>query len=165
MTDQNDEQSENARAERFDSPELGSGVRDTGEDTPEGQQEGRPVGTVDEDANPPMSDPKASDTYGGTGKSSPQDTGRAIPPYDGRKESGAVPPASAEGTGGANVGGARGPITDSDYKSASPSDTPGGRSKSPADEQPASQMPESDRDDDRVGPAHVPGAGRGESKD
>src|ERR1700716_658028 len=45
MTNQNDEQSE-----RFDNPELGSGVRDTGEDTPEPQPEGRPVGTVDEDA-------------------------------------------------------------------------------------------------------------------
>jgi hypothetical protein len=148
MTNQNDEQ----RVERFDNPELGSGVRDTGEDTPEPPQEGRPVGTVDEDANPPMSDPRASDTYGGTGELPPQDTGRAIPPYDGRK------------AGGANVGGARGPVTDADYKSPSPSDTPGGRSKSPADEQAASQMPESDRDDDRVGPAHVPGAGRGESK-
>jgi hypothetical protein len=164
MTNQNDEQSENARPERFDNPELGSGVRDTGEDTPEPQPEGRPVGTVDEDANPPMSDPSASDTYGGTGELPPQDTGQAIPPYDGRKESGAVPPASTEGAGGANVGGGRGPVTDSGYKSPSPSDTPGGRSKSPADEQPASQMPESDRDDDRVGPAHVPGVGRGESK-
>lgn len=71
MTNQNDEQ----RAERFDNPELGSGVRDTGEHTPEPQQEGRPVGTVDEDANPPMSDPSASDTYRGTGELPPQDTG------------------------------------------------------------------------------------------
>jgi len=164
MTNQNDEQSENARLERFDNPELGSGARDTGTDTPESQQAGRPVGTVDEDANPPMSDPGASDTYGGTGELPPQDTGRAIPPYDGRKESAAVRPASAEGAGDANVGGARGPVADSDNKSPSPSDTPGGRSKSPADEQPAAQMPESDRDDDRVGPAHVPGVGPGESK-
>lgn len=162
MTNQNDERPENAR---FDNPELGSGVRDTGEDTPEPGGAGRPVGTVDEDANPPMSDPKASDTYGGTGELPPQDTGRAIPPYDGRKESGTVAPSGTEGAGGANVGGGRGPVADSDYKSPSPSDTPGGRSKSPADEQPASQMPESDRDDDRVGPAHVPGTGRGESKD
>jgi hypothetical protein len=86
MTNLNDEQ----RVERFDNPEFGSGVRDTGEDTPEPHQEGRPVGTVDEDANPPMSDPSASDTNGGTGELPPQDTGRAIPPYDGRKESGAA---------------------------------------------------------------------------
>jgi hypothetical protein len=71
MTNQNDEQ----RVERFDNPEVGSGVRDTGGDTPEPQQEGRPVGTVDEDANPPMSDPSASDAYGGTGELPPQDTG------------------------------------------------------------------------------------------
>jgi hypothetical protein len=161
MTNQNDEQSDNAR---FDNPDLGSGVRDTGKDTPEPPQEGRPVGTVDEDANPPTSDPTESDTYGGTGELPPQDTGRAIPPYDGRQESSTVSPASAEGAGGANVGGARGPVTDSDYKSPSPSDTSGGRSKSPADEQPASQMPESDRDDDRVGPAHEPGVAPGESK-
>jgi hypothetical protein len=163
MTNQNDQQSKDARLERFDDPKLGSGTRDTGEDAPEPQQGGRPVGTVDEDANPPMSDPKASDTYGGTGELPPQDTGHAVPPYDGRKES-ASAPASAEGSGGANVGGAAGPVTDSDYKSPSPSDTPGGRSKSPADEQPASQMPETDRDDNRVGPAHVPGTGRAESK-
>lgn len=86
MTDQKDEQSENARLEHFDNPESGSGARDTGDDTPESQQAGRPVGTVDEDANPPMSDPSASDTYGATGESPPQDTGRAVPPYDGRKE-------------------------------------------------------------------------------
>jgi hypothetical protein len=86
MTNQNDEQSKDARQERFDNPEPGSGVRDTGQDTPEPQQAGRPVGTVDEDANPPMSDPSASDTYGGTGELPPQDTGRAVPPYDGRKE-------------------------------------------------------------------------------
>jgi len=72
MTNQNDEQSKDARLEHFDNPELGSGARDTGQDTPEPQQEGRPVGTVDEDANPPMSDPSASNTYGGTGESPPK---------------------------------------------------------------------------------------------
>jgi hypothetical protein len=53
MTSQNDQQS----TERFDDPELGSGARDTGTDTPEPGGGDRPVGTVDEDANPPMSDP------------------------------------------------------------------------------------------------------------
>jgi hypothetical protein len=47
------------------------------------------VGTVDEDANPPMSDPTESDTYGGTGELRPQETGSAMPPYEGRKEAGA----------------------------------------------------------------------------
>jgi hypothetical protein len=48
--------------EQFDNPELGSGARDTGEDTPEPGGGDRPVGTVDEDANPPMSDPSESET-------------------------------------------------------------------------------------------------------
>jgi len=50
--------------EHFEDPELGSG--DTGSDTPEHGRADRPAGTVDEDANPPMSDPTASDVYGGT---------------------------------------------------------------------------------------------------
>ncbi|WP_239645641.1 hypothetical protein [Mycobacterium sp. UM_CSW] len=156
MTSQNDQESENTRLEHFDDPELGSGARDTGSDTPEPGTGDRPVGTVDEDANPPMSDPSASDTYSGTGELPPQDTGSAVPPYEGRQQGAAV---DAQGAGGA-----AGPTANPDYKTASPSDTPGGATQSPADEQPAAQMPESDRDDDRVGPAHVAGTGRGEDK-
>lgn len=156
MTSQNDQQPENTRLEHFDDPDLGSGVRDTGSDTPEHGTADRPAGTVDEDANPPTSDPTASDVYGGTGELPPQDTGSAIPPYEGRRESAAT---DTQGTGGAT-----GPAADAEFKSASPSETPGGATQSPADEQPASQMPESDRDDDRVGPAHVAGTRTGESK-
>lgn len=156
MTSQDDQQSTKARLEHFDDPELGSGARDTGTDTPEHGRADRPAGTVDEDANPPMSDPTASETYSGTGELPPQDTGSAIPPYEGRRPSAG---SDAEGAGGA-----AGPVTDADFKSASPASTPGGATKSPADEQPASQMPESDRDDDRVGPGHVAGTRRGESK-
>jgi hypothetical protein len=65
-----------------------SRARDTGTDAPEEGAADRPVGTVDEDANPPMSDPTKSDVYGGTGELPPQDTGSATPPYEGRKESG-----------------------------------------------------------------------------
>ena len=155
MTSQNDQKSENTRLEQFDDPQLGSGARDTGSDTPEQGRGDRPVGTVDEDANPPVSDPTASDAYGGTGELPPQDTGSAVPPYEGRQQGAAV---DAQG------GGATGPAPSPQYKSASPSDTPGGATQSPADEQPASDMPESDRDDDRVGPAHVAGTRRGESK-
>lgn len=156
MTSQNDQQSQDSRLEHFDDPELGSGARDTGSDTPEPGRGDRPVGTVDEDANPPISDSTASDTYGGTGELPPQDTGSAVPPYEGRQQSAAVDTRAA--------GGAAAPATDSDFKSASPSSTPGGATQSPAEEQPASAMPETDRNDDRVGPAHVPGTGRGESK-
>jgi hypothetical protein len=103
-----------------------------------------------------MSDSTASDTYGGTGELPPKDTGSAVPPYEGRQQS-----AKGEGEG---TTGAGGPATNPDAKSASPSGTPGGATKSPADEQPASEMRETDRDDDRVGPAHVGGTGRGESE-
>jgi hypothetical protein len=44
----------------------------------------RTAGTVDEDANPPMSDPEDDTSYGGTGNLPPQDTGSAAPPYEGR---------------------------------------------------------------------------------
>jgi hypothetical protein len=164
MPGQNPEESADARLEHFDNPELGSGARDTGQDTPEPGGEERPVGTVDEDANPPMSDPRASDTYGGTGELPPQDTGSATPPYEGRKEAGEVTAGSPPSSAGANVGGATGPVADPEYKSPSPADTPGGSVTSPADEQPAAQAPETDLDDDRVGPSHVPGTGPGESK-
>ena len=156
MASQNDQESGNGRLEHFDDPQPGSGARDSGPDTPEQGRGDRPVGTVDEDANPPVSDPSASDTYGGTGELPPQDTGSAVPPYEGRQQGADV---DAQGGGGATR-----PAANADFRSASPSDTPGGASKSPADEQPASEMPESDRDDDRVGPAHVAGTGRGESK-
>ena len=68
MTSENPGQTEDARLEQFDDPQPGSGARDTGEDTPEPGGGDRPVGTVDEDANPPMSDPTESETYGGTGE-------------------------------------------------------------------------------------------------
>jgi len=164
MNSEDQTQPDDARKERFDNPVLGSGVRDTGTDAPEHGQAGRPVGTVDEDANPPLSDPTKSDVYGGTGELPPQDSGAAIPPYDGRTHSATREPSSTQGAGGTNVGGAKGPSSDPDYKSESPAATSGGATKSPADEQPASQTSESDRDDDSVGPAHTKGARRGESR-
>jgi hypothetical protein len=102
MTSQNDQQSENSRLEHFDDPELGSGARDSGSDTPEEGKADRPVGNVDADANPPMSDPTASDTYGGTGELPPQDTGSAVPPYEGRQQS-----AKGDGEGTTGAGGRR----------------------------------------------------------
>ena len=89
MTSENPGQTEGTRPEQFDDPGPGSGARDTGEDTPEPGGGERPVGTVDEDANPPMSDPTESETYSGTGELPPHDTGCAMPPYKGRKEAGA----------------------------------------------------------------------------
>lgn len=149
MADQKTGGSESARLEHFDDPELGSGARDTGSDVPEPGGGERPAGTVDEDANPPISDPTKTDVHGGTGELAPQDPGSVIPPYEGRQE-------SEQSAGGS--------VADPDYKSPSPAQTPGGATKSPADEQPAGQTSESQPSAGGVGPSHEPGTGRGESK-
>jgi hypothetical protein len=89
----------------------------------------RPAGTVDEDANPPLSDPSDDTVYGGSGTLPPQDTGAAIPPYEGRQT-------SAKGVGATDdpsTGGASRPVEDPEYRSPKPKDTPGGATASPAD--------------------------------
>lgn len=58
--------------------------RDAGSDQPGGGPADRPAGTVDEDANPPLSNPEDDTEYGGTGTLPPKDTGAEIPPYEGR---------------------------------------------------------------------------------
>jgi hypothetical protein len=47
-------------------------------------------------------------------------------------------------------------------KAPDPADTARGRQASPADEQPAEKMPESETSDPGVGPAHFSGTQRGE---
>ena len=64
----------------------------------------------------------------------------------------------------ANVGGASGPVEDAEYKSPAPDSTPGGATASPADEQPASEAPETDLEPDVTGPSHTSGTRRGEDK-
>jgi hypothetical protein len=44
----------------------------------------RPEGTVDEGANPPLTDPTTTDADHNTEQIPPQDTGHAVPPYAGR---------------------------------------------------------------------------------
>jgi hypothetical protein len=44
----------------------------------------RPAGTVDEDANPPLTDPTKADPDRNQETVPPQDTGSAVPPYQGR---------------------------------------------------------------------------------
>lgn len=136
--------------------------RDTGSDQPGGGPVDRPAGTVDEDANPPLSDPKDDTGYSGTGTVPPQDSGAAIPPYEGRQTSAQHTGDSVKG--GARVGGAASPVEDSDYKSPAPAATEGGATASPAVEQPASEAPETDLDPDMTGPGHVGGVRRGEDK-
>jgi hypothetical protein len=44
----------------------------------------RPEGTVDEDANPPLTDPTQTDVDRNPKTVPPQDTRSAVPPYEGR---------------------------------------------------------------------------------
>jgi hypothetical protein len=140
--------------------DRGPGTHNTGSDQPI-EEVNRPAGTVDEDANPPLSDPDDDTVDGGTGNTPPQDTGAAIPPYEGR-QTGAkdVGVADDPSTGGATM-----PEEDPEYRSPKPQTTPGGATASPADEQPASEGSESQSADKGVeAPAHVAGTRRGEDK-
>jgi hypothetical protein len=56
----------------------GPGKHELSEDT------NRPAGTVDEDANPPLTDPTKTDPDRNQETVPPQDTQSAVPPYDGR---------------------------------------------------------------------------------
>jgi hypothetical protein len=101
------------------------------------------------------------------GGNDPDTQGRAVPPYEGRRETADVDPQEKSTKDDAQTAGATGPVTDPEGKAAEPTDTARGAVASPADEQPAEQMPESEKSDPGVGPAHVPGTPRGEdlSKD
>jgi hypothetical protein len=91
-------------------------------------------------------------------------SGKAVPPYEGRRESADVAGEEEATRNGAEVGGATGPVEDSRPVSPDPDRTARGATGSPADEQPASRAPESDLDDDRVGPAHQAGTPRAEDQ-
>jgi hypothetical protein len=90
--------------------------------------------------------------------------GKAVPPYEGRRESADVDDEEKRRRDGANVGGATGPVESDRRKAPRPADTPRGAVASPADEQPASDMPGSDPGPASVGPAHHPGTTRGEDQ-
>jgi hypothetical protein len=96
------------------------------------------------------------------GGSDPDTTGRAVPPYEGRRETADVDPQDHTTKDGAKTAGATGPVQDDQPKAADPDATERGTVASPADEQPADQMPESEQSDPGVGPAHVAGTPRGE---
>ncbi len=88
--------------------------------------------------------------------------GKVVPPYDGRRESADVDSKEQSIKGGAKTAGATGPVADDEMKAPDPANTEGGATAAPADEQPASQMPETDPDDEGVGPAHTKGTQRAE---
>ena len=96
------------------------------------------------------------------GGDDPDTAGKTVPPYDDRRKTADVDGPEESTKEGARTAGATGPVEDDEMKAADPADTPGGATGSPSDEQPASEMPETDLDDDRVGPAHTEGTQRGE---
>jgi hypothetical protein len=139
------------------------GSRDTGSDKPSGGPVDRPDGAIEGDESvPAMGDGDEAVAHGGAGTLPPQNTDPVLPPYEGRQTH-AKPETEAGDAGGRNEGAAI-PTGDESYKSPAPDSTPGGATASPADEQPASEQSETELDDDRVGPAHVPGTGKAENK-
>jgi hypothetical protein len=81
-----------------------------------------------------------------SGGSDPDTEDRTLPPYEGRRETADVGDQSNSEKAGA----------------PDPADTARGRQASPAVEQPADQMSESETSDPGVGPAHFSGTQRGE---
>jgi hypothetical protein len=79
--------------------------------------------------------------------------GGLVPPYEGRKEKADIDNEGEHAPQTSDSGGLTSPR---------PEDTPGGRTASPADEQPAASTPEGEPSDPGVGPAHVAGVLRGE---
>ena len=140
-----------------------SGSRGTGFDQPSAGPSDRPSGTYEGDESvPTYGDPENPEVETAFTNEPPSDVEPATPPYEGRKTSAD----SGDDTvkSGARVGGAAAPTTDPNYKSPAPADTPGGATTSPAQEQPATEAPETDRGDEGVGPTHVPGVRRGEQQ-
>ncbi len=97
-----------------------------------------------------------------------QEPGGVAPPYDDRKQTASADPGpDAVRRDGAYVGGATAPTTSpGEQISPDPSETPGGRVATPADEMPATESTGDERptEDPGVGPSHVPGTGRAENK-
>jgi hypothetical protein len=88
--------------------------------------------------------------------------GRAVPPYEGRRETADVAGEEERRKDGATVGGATGPVESGRRAAPDPEDTPRGAVASPADEQPAAESGGKDPGEASVGPAHHPGTTRGE---
>jgi hypothetical protein len=108
---------------------------------------------MEESEQPPAQFPEADGGGGRSGRGPathvPGETepGGVLPPYDGR----------TTGDEGESVGKDVEGLT-----SPEPTDTPGGRDASPADEHPATDDGDDEPSDPGVGPAHIPGTTRGE---
>lgn len=80
-------------------------------------------------------------TSGPNANEEPDTTGSTVPPYEGRRESADVEGQEESTKDGAKTGGATGPVEDDEAKAPEPSETEGGATGSPADEQPAEDQP------------------------
>ena len=137
------------------------GSRDTGSDLPSGGPADRPSGGYKGDESVPQhGEAEKPDFETGFTTEPPHDVKPEVPPYEGRQTA-AKPDTGPGDDEGARTGGAVKPTSDADMKS----DSDSGGTTSPAQEQPASQARETNRDDDGVdSPAHTPGTGRAENK-
>jgi hypothetical protein len=88
--------------------------------------------------------------------------GKAVPPYEGRRESADVDGEEDVVRDGVHVGGATGPVESDEMKAPEPAETPRGAVASPADERPAAEHTGGDPGEASVGPAHHAGTTRGE---
>lgn len=132
----------------------------------------QPEGTMRDIADDGTQENPTSATDGGRSSRGPslstsgeQEMGGAVPPYEGRQESGEI---DDKGAGpyqdGVHTGGAAGPVSSESEGTdrAEPSESPGGATTSPAEEfQGGNADGESDPG---VGPSHVAGTGRAEDK-
>jgi hypothetical protein len=89
----------------------------------------------------------------------PDTEGKAVPPYEGRRESADIDGSEESTKDGARTGGATGPVEGLDD-----ADPGTGGDASPADEQPGAESSETERDPDLTGPAHQAGTGRAEDQ-
>jgi|KBSSwiS6_1023812.scaffolds.fasta_scaffold21076_2 hypothetical protein len=137
------------------------GSRDTGSDLPSGGPADRPSGAYKGDESVPQhGEAEKPDFETGFTTEPPRDVKPEVPPYEGRQTT-AKQDSGQGDDGGARTGGAVKPTSEAGSKDSSPS----GGTTSPAQEQPASQAPETGRSDDGVdAPAHTPGTGRAENK-
>ncbi|MGI8523121.1 MAG: hypothetical protein ACR2K3_07400 [Nocardioides sp.] len=96
----------------------------------------------------------------------PDTEGKAVPPYDGRKESADVGGSEETTKDGARTGGATAPVELDRDDSDDPAATERGEHASPADEQPAADSDESGvgSDPGTTGPAHEGGTQRAEDQ-
>jgi hypothetical protein len=101
---------------------------------------------------------------GNPGPTDPASGGRALPPYEGRRETADVDSAEEMRRDGANVAGATGPVESDEQKAPDPATTPRGSVASPSDEQPAEEPGQGESEEASVGPAHYAGTGRAENK-